>query len=91
MAGGCGFYGIPLPKLLPGSFASPERRTLCSTTNKARTTRGMTSQGQMALRRKALLPKAETGLVVMGVQSTRAALRQQCPGNDLANPARTVA
>ncbi len=51
----------------------------------------MTSQGQTALRRMALLPPAETGLVVMGVQSTRAAIRQQWPGNDLANPGRTVA
>jgi hypothetical protein len=51
----------------------------------------MTSQGQMALRRKAVDPRAVTGLAVMGVQSTRAALPQQCPANGLANPGRTVA
>ena len=40
----------------------------------------MTSHGQMALRRRAVGPRGETDLDVMGLQSTRAALPQQCPG-----------
>jgi hypothetical protein len=38
---------------------------------------GMTSQGQMALRRRTWCPAAETRLGVMGVQFTRARLLQQ--------------
>ncbi len=52
---------------------------------------GMTSQGQMALRRRALGPIAETRLGVMTVQSTRAPGPQQCPAVSLANPPRIVA
>jgi hypothetical protein len=51
----------------------------------------MTSHGQTALRRMAALPPAKTGVVVMGVQSTRAAFPQQWPGNDLAKLGRSVA
>jgi hypothetical protein len=54
-------------------------------------TMGMSSQGQMALRRRGFGPLAETGWVVMGVQFTRAPLLQQCLADGLANPTRTVA
>lgn len=52
---------------------------------------GMSSQGQMALRRRAFWPLAETWWVVIGVQFTCAPLLQQCFLDGLANPARTVA
>jgi len=39
---------------------------------------GMTSQGQMALRRSGLCPRAETRSIVMGQQFTRALRLQQC-------------
>jgi hypothetical protein len=38
---------------------------------------GMTSQGQMALRRGALCPGAETRSIVMGLEFTRAPQSQQ--------------
>jgi hypothetical protein len=48
---------------------------------------GMTSQGQMALRRRVLCPRAETRSVVMGLQFTRA-LRLQQWFRPLASPSR---
>jgi hypothetical protein len=54
-------------------------------------TAGMTSHGQMALRRRAFGPRAEIRLFVMGVQFTRALRSQQWPVAGLANSVWTVA
>ena len=74
---GAGFYGIPASEVLSCSLPPPARRTLCRTANNARIIMGMTSQGQMALRRRTGCPALEARSLVMELQFTRALQLQQ--------------